>query len=74
MKKKTSQKFKKNNDEIRKTVLFLLDKNDVTKAEIVEQIEKKYNISKAEIRNIVREIKTDFITKLNVLQSGMIKV
>lgn len=66
--------MQKNKQEVKKTVLVLLEKENVTKAEIMEDIEKKFVISRAEIRNIIREIRTDLIEKLKVLQSGLIKV
>ena len=72
--KKNKTNSNKNKNEIKKTIFVLLDKTNITKDQIVDQIEEKYNIPRPEIRNIVREIKTDFRNKINVLQSGVIKI
>ena len=70
---KVSLKENKKHD-VKKTILSLLEKENMTKKEILEQVEQTYSMPKAEVRNIIREVRGDFIKKLNVLQSGFIKI
>ena len=59
---------------IRKEIFHLLDQKEMSKKELFENIEINYDISKSELRHIVREMKKDLIKKLNILQSGIVKI
>ena len=72
-KQKTSltQKTKQN---IRHEILSLLEEEKMTRDEIFESVQNEYSIATSELRVIVREIRTDFLNKLNVLQSGIVRL
>lgn len=72
-KQKTSLKFDSKQD-IRDAILGMLEKEKVTKDEIFESIQSDYDIATSELRAIVKEIRTEFLTKLNVLQSGIVRL
>jgi len=74
---KTKQKTLSSYDKkktIHKAILSLLDEGNMTKTEIFELIQGKYEINNSYIRSIVKEIKSDYLSKLHVLQSGMVKL
>ena len=66
-----SQKTKQN---IRHEILSLLEEEKITRDEIFESVQNEYSIATSELRVIVREIRTDFLNKLNVLQSGIVRL
>ena len=66
-----SQKTKQN---IRHEILNLLEEEKITRDEIFEYVQNEYSIATSELRVIVREIRTDFLNKLNVLQSGIVRL
>lgn len=66
-----SQKTKQN---IRHEILNLLEEEKITRDEIFESVQNEYSIAQSELRVIVREIRTDFLNKLNVLQSGIVRL
>ena len=72
-KQQTSLKLDSKQD-IRDAILGMLEKDKVTKDEIFESIQSDYGIATSELRAIVKEIRTEFLTKLNVLQSGIVRL
>ena len=72
-KQQTSLKIDSTQD-IRDAILGMLEKDKVTKDEIFESIQSDYDIATSELRAIVKEIRTEFLTKLNVLQSGIVRL
>ena len=66
-----SQKTKQN---IRNDILGLLEDEKMTRDEIFESVQNEYSVATSELRVIVREIRTDFLNKLNVLQSGIVRL
>lgn len=72
-KQQTSLKLDSKQD-IRDAILGMLEKDKVTKDEIFESIQSDYDIATSELRAIVKEIRTEFLTKLNVLQSGIVRL
>ena len=74
---KTKQKtFLKSDSkqDIRDAILSMLEQEKVTKDEIFESIQSEYDVATSELRTIIREIRTEFLTKLNVLQSGIVRL
>ena len=72
-KQKTSLSQKAKLD-IRHEILSLLEEDKITRDEIFESVQNEYSIATSELRVIVREIRTDFLNKLNVLQSGIVRL
>ena len=74
---KTKQKIslsQKTKQDIREDILGLLEKEEITKDEIFESVQDEYSIATSELRVIVKEIRTEFLNKLNVLQSGIVRL
>ena len=66
--------MKKNTQNLYNEILSLLDKDGVTKKEIFEQLQEKHKVDPSEIRNSMRQVRADFLKKLNVLQSGVVRI
>ncbi|KAF6242837.1 hypothetical protein C6988_06555 [Nitrosopumilus sp. b1] len=66
--------MKKNTQNLYNEILSLLDKDGVTKKEIFEQLQEKHKVAPSEIRNSMRQVRADFLKKLNVLQSGVVRI
>ena len=74
---KTKQKIslsQKTKQDIREDILGLLEKEEITKDEIFQSVQDEYSIATSELRVIVKEIRTEFLNKLNVLQSGIVRL
>ena len=74
---KTKQKTsltQETKQDIRKTILTLLEEEKITKDEIFQSVQTNYGVATSELRTIVREIRSDFLNKLNVLQSGIVRL
>ena len=74
---KTKQKLtlsQKTKQDVRQQILCLLEKKKITRDEIFASVQDEYAIPTSELRVIVREIRTDFLKKLNVLQSGIVRL
>ena len=74
MKTKQALSMKKNTQNLYNEILSLLDKDGVTKKEIFEQLQEKHKVDPSEIRNSMRQVRADFLKKLNVLQSGVVRI
>ena len=72
-KQKTSLSQQTKRD-IRNEILGLLEEEKMTRDEIFESVQNEYSVATSELRVIVREIRTDFLNKLNVLQSGIVRL
>ena len=59
---------------IKDEILSLLDQDKITKTEILDHVQEEFKINNSDMRVILREIRTDFLKKLTVLQSGVVKV
>lgn len=70
---KSSLKSDSNHD-IRNAILNMLEKEKITREEIFESIQSDFEIETSELRGIVREIRTEFLKKLNILQSGIVRL
>lgn len=66
--------MKKNAQNLYDEILSLLDKDGVTKKEILEVLQEKHKVDPSEIRNSMRQVRADFLKKLNVLQSGVVRI
>ena len=55
-------------------ILSLLDKDGVTKKEILEVLQEKHKVDPSDIRNSMRQVRADFLKKLNILQSGVVRI
>ena len=74
---KTKQKSSltlQSKQDIRNTILEMLEQDQITREEIFESVQSSYGVGTSELRTIVREIRTEFLTKLNVLQSGIVRL
>ena len=74
---KTKQKSSltlQSKQDIRNTILDMLEQDQITREEIFESVQSSYGVGTSELRTIVREIRTEFLTKLNVLQSGIVRL
>ena len=74
---KTKQKLtlsQKTKQDIRQEILSLLEEEKITRDEIFKSVQDEYAIATSELRVIVREIRTEFLNKLNVLQSGIVRL
>lgn len=74
MKTKQALSMKKNAQNLYDEILSLLDKDGVTKKEILEVLQEKHKVDPSEIRNSMRQVRADFLKKLNVLQSGVVRI
>lgn len=74
---KTKQKLalsQKTRHEVREQILTLLEEKKITRDDIFKSVQEEYTIPTSELRVIVREIRTEFLNKLNVLQSGIVRL
>ena len=74
---KTKQKSSltvQSKQDIRNAILEMLEQDQITREEIFESVQSSYGVGTSELRTIVREIRTEFLTKLNVLQSGIVRL
>ena len=60
--------------EVKNEILSMLDQNDITKKDIFDNIQDDFKINDSDLRVIFREIRSDFLKKLTVLQSGVVRV
>ena len=60
--------------DIRNSILEMLEQDQITREEIFESVQSNYGVGPSELRTIVREIRTEFLNKLNVLQSGIVRL
>lgn len=58
----------------KKTIVELLENKEMTRSNIVKKLKQDFNLENATIRSIIREVRTDFLQKLAVLQSGVINI
>ncbi len=73
MKSEPSQ-TKQKKQQVKTQIHQLLEEGEYSKKQIIEQIEQSFDIKKSEIRGIIKEIRSDFVKKLNVLQSGVLGI
>ena len=66
-----SQKTKQ---DVRQQILSLLEEKKITRDEIFKSVQEEYAVPTSELRVIVREIRAEFLKKLNVLQSGIVRL
>ncbi len=74
---KTKQKSSltlKSKQDIRGAILDMLEQDQITREEIFQSVQSDYGVGTSELRTIVREIRTEFLNKLNVLQSGIVRL
>lgn len=65
---------KQKNQQIKIQIYRLLEEGSYSKKQIIEKIEESYDVKKSEIRGIMKEIRSDFVKKLNILQSGVLGI
>jgi len=59
---------------IRQEILTLLEDEKITRNEIFHSVQAEHEVTTSEFRAIVREIRTEFLHKLDVLQSGIVRL
>lgn len=74
MKSQNSSQHPQQNQKIRHQILSLLDEDNITKKQILEKIEQEFDVNKPQIRTIMREMRSDFVKKLKILQSGIVGI
>lgn len=74
MKTQNSSQHLQQNQKIRHQILSLLEDDHITKKQILETIEKEFDVNKPQIRTIMREMRSDFVKKLKILQSGIVGI
>ena len=74
MKSQNSSQHTQQNQKIRHQILSLLDEDNITKKQILEKIEQEFDVNKPQIRTIMREMRSDFVKKLRILQSGIVGI
>ncbi len=70
---KTENSFRQN-QQIKTQIYRLLDEGKYSKKQIMEKIEEAYGVKKSEIRVIMKEVRSDYVKKLNILQSGVLGI
>ena len=60
-------------NDVKTKILSLLDEG-VKKEEILQTLQKEFEITNSDLRNVIRGIRADFIAKLNVLQPGALRL
>lgn len=70
---KTENSFRQN-QQIKMQIYRLLDEGKYSKKQIIEKIEEAYGVKKSEIRVIMKEVRSDYVKKLNILQSGVLGI
>ena len=74
MKTKQTLSMKRTTQNLYDEILSLLDKDGVTKKEILEVLQEKHKVDPSDIRNSMRQVRADFLKKLNILQSGVVRI